>query len=163
MWTPKLETTAAQVVTYLNKLPETIATAESLTGGLLSGVLTSVPGASGCFQGGVTSYATSIKAKILGVEPELLETKGAVDPEVAKQMAQNVRELFCTDWAISTTGVAGPEPQDGKEVGTVYIAVANENQTYVKACSFTGSRAEIRYATVAAALEYFQNIVADDI
>lgn len=103
---------------------ETLAVAESLTGGLVAAEITSVPGASRVFRGSVTAYATELKRDVLGVDGALLEERGAVDAEVARQMARGVREALGADWGIATTGVAGPEPQDGQPVGTVYVAVA---------------------------------------
>ncbi|MDJ1130932.1 CinA family protein [Streptomyces iconiensis] len=103
---------------------ETLAVAESLTGGLVAAEITSVPGASRVFRGSVTTYATELKRDVLGVDGALLEERGAVDAEVARQMARGVREALGADWGIATTGVAGPEPQDGQPVGTVYVAVA---------------------------------------
>ncbi|MHC0428804.1 CinA family protein [Streptomyces sp. O3] len=103
---------------------ETLAVAESLTGGLVAAELTGVAGASRCFRGSVTAYATELKGRLLGVDGTLLAERGAVDPEVARQMAEGVRRALGADWGIATTGVAGPEPQDGQPVGTVYVAVA---------------------------------------
>lgn len=103
---------------------ETLAVAESLTGGLVAADITSVPGASRVFRGSVTAYATELKRDVLGVDGALLEERGAVDAEVACQMARGVREALGADWGIATTGVAGPQPQDGQPVGTVYVAVA---------------------------------------
>ncbi|RFU84519.1 CinA family protein [Streptomyces triticagri] len=102
---------------------ETLGVAESLTGGLVAAELTGVPGASQVFVGSVTAYATRVKRDLLGVDAALLAERGAVDPEVALQMAQGARRALGTDWGIATTGVAGPDPQDGHEVGTVCVAV----------------------------------------
>ncbi|MEV0255519.1 CinA family protein [Streptomyces sp. NPDC050732] len=103
---------------------ETLAVAESLTGGLVAAEITSVPGASKVFRGSVTAYATELKRNVLGVDGTLLDERGAVDPEVARQMADGVREVLGADWGLATTGVAGPEPQDGQPVGTVFVAVS---------------------------------------
>lgn len=124
----------------------TVATAESLTAGMLSAELASVPGASGMFDGAVVAYRNSVKVKVLGVSGALLEANGSVDADVARQMAQGVRRLTGSSLAVSTTGVAGPEAHDGKAVGTVFIALADEYGTWSQRYDFTGSRAEIRSA-----------------
>jgi nicotinamide-nucleotide amidase len=102
----------------------TIAAAESLTGGQLAAAFTSVPGASAVFRGSVTAYATDLKASVLGVDADLLAEVGAVHAEVARRMAQGVRRVCRADLGLATTGVAGPDPQDGRPVGTVFVAVA---------------------------------------
>ena len=130
----------------------TVAVAESLTGGQLAAALTSVPGASYVFRGSVTAYATDLKASILGVDTTLLAEHGAVHPEVARQMAEGVRRLCGADVGVATTGVAGPEPQDGQPVGTVYTAVATPDGTSSRQWWFTGSRARIQRCSTAAAL-----------
>ncbi|MDO5060609.1 MAG: CinA family protein [Actinomycetaceae bacterium] len=158
MWNTDIKQAATKVIEALGKAPETIATAESLTGGLLSAALTMVPGASNSMRGGVTTYATAAKNEVLGVNADLLSHKGAVDPEVAAQMAEHVRDLFNSDWALATTGVAGPETQDGKPVGTVYIALTNDTETVVKECHFQGTRDEIRAATVLTSLNLFLEV-----
>ncbi|MFE5731391.1 CinA family protein [Streptomyces sp. NPDC056528] len=117
-------TEAARVLALLAERGQTLAVAESLTGGLVAAELTGVPGASASFRGSVTAYATALKHELLGVDGALLAERGAVDPEVASQMAAGVRARLGADWGIATTGVAGPDPQDGQPVGTVYVAVA---------------------------------------
>ncbi|MET9935412.1 MULTISPECIES: CinA family protein [unclassified Streptomyces] len=117
-------TGAARVLALLAERGQTLAVAESLTGGLVAAELTGVPGASAAFRGSVTAYATALKHELLGVDGDLLAERGAVDPEVASQMAAGVRARLGADWGIATTGVAGPDPQDGQPVGTVYVAVA---------------------------------------
>ena len=102
----------------------TVATAESLTGGALAAAVVDVPGASACFEGAVVSYSNRVKTEVLGVPARLLAERGSVDPDVAVAMAEGARRRLGTDWAVSTTGVAGPEPHDGKPVGTVFLAVA---------------------------------------
>jgi PncC family amidohydrolase len=149
---PAAVVTAAEVIAEARARGVTLATAESLTGGLLSAALTSVPGASRCFTGGVTAYATDRKAAVLGVDPELLAQVGAVHPEVAGAMAEGVRRLMAADYGVATTGVAGPDPQDGHAVGTVYTAVAGPEGVSVVSPRLSGDRATIRSGTVAAAL-----------
>ncbi|MFI5757874.1 CinA family protein [Streptomyces sp. NPDC051569] len=131
----------------------TLAVAESLTGGLVAAELTSVPGASRTFRGSVTAYATDLKRDILGVDSPLLAERGAVDPEVARQMAAGVRRVLGADWGAATTGVAGPDPQDGQPVGTVYVAVAGPEDTWnVSALRLNGDRADIRKESVRSVL-----------
>ena len=132
----------------------TVAVAESLTGGLLAASLTSVPGASAVFRGSVTAYATDIKASVLGVDAELLARQGAVDPEVARQMAAGVRRLFGATVGLATTGVAGPTEQDGKPVGLVYLGHAGpEDAPTATELRLDGDREAIRLQTVLRTLE----------
>ena len=109
----------AVVVRSLLERGLTVATAESLTAGLLAAALADVPGASGTLQGGVVAYQNRVKEQVLGVDADLLEHRGAVDGDVAVQMAQGVRRVLGADVGLATTGVAGPEPHQGKPVGTV--------------------------------------------
>ena len=131
---------------------QTLAVAESLTGGALGAALTSVPGASATFRGGVTAYATDLKAALLGVQPDLLRRAGAVDPEVARQMATGVRARLGATYGLATTGVAGPEPQDGRPPGEVHLAVAGPDGCTGSSLRVPGDRAVVRATTVRAAL-----------
>ncbi|WP_244293456.1 CinA family protein [Streptomyces sp. MJM8645] len=133
----------------------TLAVAESLTGGLLAAALVDVPGASATFRGSVTAYATELKASVLGVDEGLLAVYGPVHPVVAGQMAEGVRRLLGATYGIATTGVAGPDPQDGQSVGTVHLAVAGPEGTLVSSPRLSGGRARIRHGAVTAALELF--------
>ncbi|MFD5630143.1 CinA family protein [Streptomyces sp. NPDC127072] len=143
---------AAEVLRLLTVRGETLAVAESLTGGLVAAELTAVPGASKAFRGSVTAYATELKHELLGVDATLLAARGAVDPQVAAQMAAGARKVLGADWGIATTGVAGPDPQDGQPVGTVFVAVDGPSETPSGAAGggkvvplrLNGSRAEIR-------------------
>ncbi len=145
---------AEAVLRLLVARGETLAVAESLTGGLVAAELTAVPGASKAFRGSVTAYATELKERILGVDAGLLAGRGAVDPEVAWQMAEGVRTAFGAHWGIATTGVAGPEPQDGQPVGTVFIAVAGPfSDRNMAQLRLNGDRAEIRMVTVRSVLK----------
>jgi nicotinamide-nucleotide amidase len=152
---------AARLVAELADRGLTLATAESLTGGLLAGAITTVPGSSAVLRGGAVTYATEVKASLLGVDAALLERVGAVDSEVAAQMAAGARRVFAADLAVATTGVAGPTEQDGQPVGTVFVAVAGERIRRVERLALSGSRAEIREATVAAALALLLDLVPD--
>ncbi|WP_159940060.1 MULTISPECIES: CinA family protein [unclassified Nocardiopsis] len=138
----------------------TCATAESLTGGLIGAHITAIPGSSGSYRGGVVTYATDTKAALLGVPEDLLAEHGAVHPDVAAHMALGVRRLLRADFGVAVTGVAGPEPQDGQPVGTVYVAVATSPEdTRVRPFRFTGDRAGIRYRTVEGALVLLDSVV----
>ena len=148
---------APEVVARLIERGLTIAVAESLTGGQLVASLVDVPGASAAVVGGVVAYDTAIKNSVLGVSAPLLAANGAVDPEVARQMASGVRVALAVngrdaDVGIATTGVAGPDPQDGTPVGTVYLGLAIADRVESHALTLHGSRSEIRTATVQHAL-----------
>jgi nicotinamide-nucleotide amidase len=146
--------TAAEVLRLLAERGGTLAVAESLTGGLLAAELTGVAGASRSFRGSVTAYATPLKQQLLGVDAELLAARGAVDAQVALEMAEGVRRRLGADWGAATTGVAGPDPQDGQPVGTVFVAVAGpDGDAEAAALRFTGDRSAIRRASVAAVLD----------
>lgn len=145
---------AAQVLALLAERGETLAVAESLTGGLVAAELTAVPGASKSFRGSVTAYATTLKKELLGVDGTLLAERGAVDPEVARQMAAGIRVALGADWGLATTGVAGPEGQDGQPVGTVFVAVAGPvGKGKVAALRLNGGREDIRRESVRSVLE----------
>lgn len=151
---------AADVVRLLAVKGETVAVAESLTGGLVAAEITAAPGASKAFRGSVTAYATELKHELLGVDATLLEQHGAVNPQVAAQMAVGVRKALGADWGIATTGVAGPEEQDGQPVGTVFVAVdgpagrgsGSAGGGKVEALRLNGDRAEIRMESVRSVL-----------
>jgi nicotinamide-nucleotide amidase len=132
---------------------QTVAVAESLTGGLLAAAFTSVPGASQTCRGGVVAYATQAKADLLGVPSELLASRGAVDADVAMAMAAGVRARFGATYGLATTGVAGPTEQDGQPVGTVYVALAGPAETFAVPLLLQGDRARIRRSSVLIALD----------
>lgn len=148
-----LDRVAIAIVASLAQRRLTVATAESLTGGLVCSTLVGVPGASAVVVGGVIAYATSTKATVLGVDVELLSRSGAVDPDVALGMAHGVRTLFAADIGVSTTGVAGPTAVDGHRVGLVYVAVSSAGHEEVSALHLSGGRSRIRKAAASAALE----------
>lgn len=143
----------AEVYRQLLDHNATIAIAESLTGGLLTAALTDTPGSSAVVRGGLVVYATALKATLAGVDPLLLAQRGAVDPDVARQLAVGVRHRLGATVGVGVTGVAGPDPQDGAEVGTVFGAIAGPHAVQMARWQFTGDRAAIRAATVAACLE----------
>lgn len=132
----------------------TLATAESLTGGMIGSVLTAVAGASAVYKGGVVSYVNAVKRDVLGVPQQTLEQFGAVSAQTAEAMACGVRKLLGADYAVSVTGLAGPGADEfGHAVGTVFIGFDSGDKTIVKEYHFTGSREEVRQQTVYAALQ----------
>jgi len=156
---------ASWLVSALGEQGQTVAMAESLTGGLLTAALVEVPGASAVLRGGVVAYATRLKAQVLGVDQNLLDEHGAVHAEVAIQMAQGVREVLGADWGVSTTGVAGPGAQDGIPAGTVFIGIAGPamqddagegSGQYVEAheLDLDGDRDSVRNESVHGALKH---------
>jgi len=150
---------AARVIAELTRRRMTIAVAESLTGGLLVAELVGVPGASAVVRGGVVAYATELKSALLGVDAELLAARSPIDPEVARQMAEGVRRRLGTagrpaDVGLATTGVAGPDEQDGHPVGEVWLGLAMEGLVEARGLTLGGDRASIRTATVAESLMF---------
>jgi nicotinamide-nucleotide amidase len=144
---------AAAVLDGLRAQGRTLATAESLTGGGLGARLTSVPGASASYAGGVIGYATRLKVDLLGVPIEIIYGDGAVSAPCARAMAVGVRRLLGADMGVATTGVAGPDLQEGKPAGTVFVAVADAGGEAVRALRLEGDRDAIRAATTEAALD----------
>lgn len=125
----------------------TLATAESLTGGRLAAAITVVPGASRVYLGGVVAYATAVKQALLGVPEEVVESHGVVSAECARAMAEGARSALGATYAVSTTGVAGPDPQEDKPAGTVYVAVAGPGGTTVRPLELVGDRRSIQDRT----------------
>ncbi|WP_214109530.1 CinA family protein [Acrocarpospora catenulata] len=151
---------AADVLTLLVRAKATVAVAESLTGGLLGATLSAPPGASAAFAGGVIVYATELKARLLGVPAGLLAREGAVHPEVAEAMATGVRKLTGADYGLAVTGVAGPDPQDGKPVGTVYLALTGPgDRVHHRDLRLGGSRERIRQDTCKEALDLLLGVL----
>ena len=148
---------ASALVQVLGDVGMTLACAESLTGGLVADAVVRVPGASVVFRGGVVSYATDVKASVLGVDEGILAEAGPVDPRVAEQMASGVRALLAADLSVATTGVAGPGRSDGHDAGLVYVGVAGPDGTSSRELHLRGGRGEVRRAAareaVAAVLE----------
>ena len=138
---------AAGTIAALRARGETVAVAESLTGGLLAATIVAVPGASKAFRGGLIVYATDLKASLAGVPAALLAAHGPVHADVAAALAGGARERCSADWGLATTGVAGPDPQDGIAVGTVFLGLAAPHgATSVRRLDLTGDRAAIRAA-----------------
>lgn len=140
-----------ELLVDLRAADQTLATAESLTGGLLAATIVDVPGSSRVFRGGLIVYATDLKHTLAGVDADLLAREGPVSPAVAVALARGARHRCRSTWGLSTTGVAGPAPQDGVAVGTVFVAVSGPHEA-VQALELEGDRVSIRAATVSAAL-----------
>lgn len=159
---------AADLVHALIARDATVATAESLTGGLVCAALTSVPGSSAVVRGGVVSYAVEVKAELLGVDRQLLDRQGAVDPAVAVQMAVGARRVLDSDYAVATTGSAGPDPDPGGPMtgpippGRGFVAVAGPGIEMVAGFSCEGEdRAGVRRHAVDAALALLRRVLAE--
>jgi nicotinamide-nucleotide amidase len=139
---------------------ETVAVAESLTGGLLGARLTRMPGSSETFRGGVVAYATELKAGLLGVPVDVLQTHGAVSGRAAAAMAIGTRTALGSTYGVALTGVAGPEPQEGKEPGLVYVGLASPEATVVRELRLPGDRDRVRELAVTASLDLLRRHLA---
>ena len=148
----ELDVAAAAAVHELVERRQTMATAESLTGGLVAATIVEIPGVSAVYRGGMVVYATDLKHTLAGVPEGLLSERGPVDPDVARELATGVRERCGADWGLATTGVAGPEPQDGVPVGLVYVAVAGPDGATVRELRLKGNRAAVRDGSATAVL-----------
>ena len=156
---------AAEVVAVLKRRQQTLATAESLTGGLVGATITAVAGSSAVYRGGLITYATELKHALAGVSSTTLANVGPVAAATAVQMARGAAEVCGADWGLATTGVAGPDPQHGHPVGQVFVAVVGpggtgapdatraERPVQVRELALTGDRAAIRAGSTAAVLE----------
>ena len=153
---------AADLLADLRSRGWTVAVAESLTGGLVVAALVDVPGASVSLRGGVVAYATDLKGTLLGVDSALLAARGAVDPDVARQMADGVRARLGADVGLATTGVAGPDPQDGHAPGTVHVAVSTPAGTTVRSVHLAGDRPVVRAGTVEAVLRLARELIGQE-
>ncbi|SDP34965.1 nicotinamide-nucleotide amidase [Nakamurella panacisegetis] len=155
-----------QLTTLVRRLAAqglTVACAESLTGGLLCAVLTEIPGVSAVLRGGLVVYATDLKGSLAGVDPDLLATRGPVDPEVAAQLADGARRACGATIGIGLTGVAGPDPQNGVPVGTWHVALAGPGGTAQRSGHPSGgrpTRGAVRVAAVRAALDLLAELTS---
>lgn len=155
-------TLEAAAVDALRRAAATVATAESLTGGLVTGALTSVPGASAVVRGGVVVYATDLKATLAGVPPDVLERDGPVSATTVAEMAEGVRARCAATYGVATTGVAGPDDQDGHPPGTLHVAVAGPAGVRVASASgLAGDRTVLREVAVRRALELLITVLAE--
>ncbi|HWJ82786.1 MAG TPA: CinA family protein [Nocardioides sp.] len=151
---------ASELVDQLQDHDATVATAESLTGGRLAARLTEAPGSSAVYLGGVVTYATEAKRGVLDVPEEVVERYGVISEECARAMAEGARRLFGSTYALSTTGVAGPDTQEDKPVGTVFVGLAGPDGTSVLSLDLDGDRQSVQEDTVAAAVAALADQVA---
>jgi nicotinamide-nucleotide amidase len=152
--------TPAEVHALLLRRGETVAVAESLTGGLLGAALTSTPGSSATFRGGLIVYATDVKESLAGVPGPLLAAEGPVSAHVAAALAAAARDRLGATYGVGVTGVAGPDSQNDQPVGTVHLAVAGPAEGDVRSLRCDGDREQIRSQTVVAALSLLAEVVA---
>ncbi len=149
----EVDPVAVAVLDALHERNETLATAESLTGGLIGELLTSVPGASRSYLGGAISYATRLKASLVGVPQSTLDDLGPVAAQTAAEMATGISDRCDADWGVAVTGVAGPTPQDGHPVGQVFVSVAPRGGVVrTEELRLEGDRSAIREQSAAYAL-----------
>jgi nicotinamide-nucleotide amidase len=150
---------AAEALVLLGAAGATLATAESLTGGRLAATVTSVPGASASYLGGYVTYATDLKERLLGVPHDLVERYGAVSAECVGAMATGCREAVGATYALSTTGVAGPDSQEGRPVGTVFVGIAGPEGVSVLTMELVGDRQQVQDRACREALSALCEIV----
>ena len=143
---------ALTVVEVLRARGQTLATSESLTGGLVGAAITSVPGASNVYLGGAIVYATRLKAELSGASPATLAGGGVISHDTACELAVGIRERTGANWGLATTGAAGPDPQEGHAPGEVWIGVSGGGRTSAERYQFVGDRAAVREQSVRAAL-----------
>ena len=153
---------ATEILRLLTAAGQTVAAAESLTGGLVAAALTDVPGSSLAFRGGVVAYATELKTQVLGVDKRMLDAHGPVYAPVAVAMAEGVRTRLGATIGVATTGVAGPDPADGFPAGTVHIAVSLADDTVVRTMALTGNRDEVRRLAVERVLGLLLGRIRED-
>lgn len=150
-----------RIVEHLTSAGETVACAESLTAGLVSATIADTAGASVVLRGAIVAYAADVKVALLGVPASVVAEAGTVDPRVARAMAEGARLRLGATWGISTTGVAGPGPAEGKPAGTVHLAVAGPRGTVTRDLRLKGTRADVRRAAAAAALALALEVATD--
>ena len=153
---------AGDLVAWLTAAGSTLATAESLTGGLLGGLITEVPGASAVYRGGVVAYATELKVTLLGVAEDLVNEFGVVSAECAEAMAIGARSAAGSTYALSTTGVAGPDRQDGLPPGSVYVGWCGPRGAGASRLDLSGDRGTIRSETCRRAMTMLLDILAEE-
>ncbi len=158
-------TAAADVIKKMAHRSVTLATCESLTGGGIGAALTSVPGASAVYRGGLITYARDLKTRLAGVDPELVNSEGVVNELTALQMAVGAKSRCDADWAVATTGVAGPTETDGAKVGTVWFAVVGPRvgmspaPQYTELKQFDGDREAVRNSAIEHAFEMLLRVL----
>ena len=153
-----------EVIDFLTQAGKTIVTAESCTGGMIAAALTDIPGSSAAFSGGYITYANSAKSRMIQVPARLIHDYGAVSNQVARAMADGARNTARVDFAVSVTGIAGPDGgTEKKPVGLVYVAVSSELATVVIEHRFGDiGRDAVRRATVEAAFELILQVLNSD-
>jgi nicotinamide-nucleotide amidase len=156
---PLVTDDARTLVADLTVRRQSVATAESLTAGLLAATLAGVPGASVVLRGGLITYIEDTKIALAGVAPQLLDAVGPVAEPTARAMAVGARQRCAATWGIGLTGVAGPEPHGGHPVGTVFLGLAGPVDTEVVQLALTGTRWEIRVGAVAEAISRLRALV----
>lgn len=150
------------IMKVVSKKDITLAVAESCTGGLLGSYITSVPGSSKCFKGGIISYSNEAKISVLKVNRSIISEYGAVSKQCAEAMAINVRKIFDSDYGISITGIAGPDGgSEEKPVGTVWLAYADRFGVDAVLCNFKGDRENIRNSAVDKAINILYSKIFD--
>jgi nicotinamide-nucleotide amidase len=153
-----------KIVRLLTERKQSLAVAESCTGGYISHRLTNVPGASAVFSCGLVTYSNEAKQTFLGVRPETLAQFGAVSEPVAREMAEGARRAGKTDYAVAVTGIAGPGGGTlEKPMGTVFIALATSRETRVFRCFYPGDRLVFKQATSQQALEQLKAVLAKSV
>ena len=148
-----------QIVKVMKRRGITLSTAESITGGGVASAITDVAGSSAIFLGSIVTYSDASKTKFLGIPKRILTKSTAVSEVVAREMAESVRKQFGSDFAISTTGVAGPGKAYGQKAGTVWVAIASKRETITIELALTGERNAIRGATIESALACLSRIL----
>lgn len=157
--TVKKASLPAEIIIVMKRRGLTLATAESITGGGVAAAITDIPGASAVFLGSIVSYSDASKTKFLGIPKRVLNTSTAVSEVVAKNMAESARKEFGSDYAIATTGVAGPGKAYGQKAGTVWVAISSKKETIAIELALSGDRNEIRKATIESALACLSRIL----
>ncbi len=167
MIAPELTEQVARLHRMLREREQTVAVAESMTGGLLAAALTCTAGASATFRGGLVAYATDLKTRLVGVPERLLAEHGAVTPQVALELARGVRSRLSASWGIGVTGVAGPQTQDGKAVGTVFVSIVGpglaDGIETISELNLNGDRNTIRVQTVEQAVALMVGALAHQV
>ena len=152
---------AAKIIDIMREKKLTLGTVESATGGLISHLITNIPGSSDVFQGSIISYSNEIKMKILGVKAETLKKYGAVSARAAEDMADGGRKVLGVDICVADTGIAGPDGAvPGKPVGLFYLGLANKDGTFSRKHLFKGTRAENKQQAAQTALMWVKDYLS---
>ena len=159
---PLLTDDARALVADLTVRKQSVATAESLTAGLLAATLAGVPGASEVLRGGLITYTERTKVLLAGVAPQILDELGPVAAPTARALAVGARQRCEATWGVGLTGVAGPEPHGGHKVGTVFMGLAGPTDTEVVELQFSGTRWDIRVSAVRESVSRLRALVAAD-